>query len=115
MSQSKEFMLLFRFDATQTHQPTEAELAEQNQQWGSFIGNIAMQDKLVSTHHLGFEGKEVSADKSVTDGIYVAQSEMLGGNMIIRAASIDEAVEISKDCPILAIGGRVEVREILPM
>ncbi|MFN8713094.1 MAG: YciI family protein [Bacteroidota bacterium] len=115
MSQSKEFMLIFRFDATQTYQPTEAEMAEQHQHWGSFIGNIAIQEKLISTHQLGFEGKQVSADKSVTDGIYVAQNETLGGNMVIRAASIDEATEISKGCPILAMGGRVEIREILPM
>ncbi|MGL5892287.1 MAG: YciI family protein [Bacteroidia bacterium] len=115
MSQSKEFMLLFRFDATQNYQPTEAEVAEQHQQWGSFIGNIAIQEKLVSTHQLGFSGKEVSADKSVTDGIYVAKNETLGGNMVIRAKSINEAAEISKGCPILAMGGRVEVREILAM
>jgi hypothetical protein len=115
MSQSKEFMLLFRFDATQTYQPTEAELAEQHQHWGGFIGNIAGQGKLVSTYQLGFEGKQVAADKSVSDGIYVAQSETLGGNMVIKAASADEAAELAKGCPILSMGGRVEVREIIPM
>jgi hypothetical protein len=115
MSQSKEFMLLFRFDATQTYQPTEAEMAEQHQQWGSFIGNIAIQEKLVSTYQLGFEGKQVTTDRTVTNGIYVAQSETLGGNMVIRAKSIGEASEIAKGCPILNMGGRVEVREILPM
>jgi hypothetical protein len=108
MSQSKEFMLLFRFDATQTYQPTEAEMAEQHQQWGSFIGNIAIQEKLVSTY-------QVTTDRTVTNGIYVAQSETLGGNMVIRAKSIGEASEIAKGCPILNMGGRVEVREILPM
>ncbi|MCU0434506.1 MAG: YciI family protein [Bacteroidia bacterium] len=115
MSQAKEFMLLFRFDATQNYQPTEAELAEQHQQWGQFIGHIAIQEKLVSTYQLGFTGKLVATDKTTTDGIYMAQNEALGGNMVIKANSIEEAAEMAKNCPILAMGGHVEVREILPM
>ena len=41
--------------------------------------------------------------------------EAIGGYIIIKAGSIDEAAEISKDCPILAMGGNVEVRTIVPM
>ena len=32
--------------------------------------------------------------------------------MIVRAKSLDEAVEMAKACPILSVGGRVEVRDI---
>jgi hypothetical protein len=115
MSQSKEFMLLFRFNPTMGSEPTEAELNEQHQHWGNFIGGIASQGKLVSTHQLGFAGAQVAADKSVTEGIYVAANETLGGNMIISAESLNEAVEFAKNCPILFMGGSVEVREIQPM
>ncbi len=115
MAQQNEFMLLFRYEPVAGYQPTEAELNEMHQHWGAFIGNIAIQEKLVSTHQLGFEGKQIDAGKNVSEGIYIAGNQTLGGNMIIKAATIDEAVEIAKNCPILFMGGSVEVRAINPM
>jgi hypothetical protein len=115
MEKQKEFMLLFSFEPNSSYQPTEAEMNEMHQQWGAFIGKIAIQEKLVSTHQLGFEGKQIAADKSVTEGINIANNKTLGGNMIVKANSLDEAVLIAQDCPILQMGGSVEVRSINPM
>ncbi|MCA6380166.1 MAG: hypothetical protein IM606_00670 [Cytophagales bacterium] len=115
MVQTNEFMLLFRFEPSNDYQPTEAEMNEQHQLWGAFIGNIAIQEKLVSTHQLGFTGKRISADKSVSEGMHVADKQAVGGNMIIKANSLDQAVEMAKECPILLMGGTVEVRNIMSM
>ena len=115
MTDSRNFMMIFRFAPDFAYQPTEEELREQHEQWGKFIGGIAIQEKLVSTHQLGFEGKQISADHAVTEGINIADSKTLGGNMVVRAKSIDEAVEMAKACPILFMGGTVEVRDIIPM
>lgn len=115
MVQKNEFMFVFRLEPISNYQPTAAELSEMHQQWGAFIGNIAIQEKLVSTHQLGFEGMQISADKLVSEGIYIADKHTLSGTMIVRAASISEAAEMAKDCPILGMGGRVEVRSIQPM
>jgi YCII-related domain len=90
MEKQKEFMLLFSFEPNSSYQPTEA-------------------------HQLGFEGKQIAADKSVTEGINIANNKTLGGNMIVKANSLDEAVLIAQDCPILQMGGSVEVRSINPM
>jgi hypothetical protein len=35
--------------------------------------------------------------------------------MIVKANTLDEAVEMAKKCPILHMGGSVEVRAIQPM
>lgn len=115
MEQKKEFMLMFRYEPSFDYQPTAAEMDEMHQQWGAFIGNIAIQEKLVSTHQLGFEGKQISADHSVISGMSISEKQILAGNMIVKANSLDEAVEIAKDCPILLMGGSVEVRDIQPM
>jgi hypothetical protein len=115
MEQKTEFMLVFRYEPNNNYQPTEAEMTEMHQQWGAFIGNIAIQEKLVSTYQLGFEGKQIAANKSVQEGIYIAGNLTLGGNMIVIANSLDEAVEMAKACPILLMGGTVEVRSIQPM
>lgn len=115
MVQTNEFMLLFRFEPSNDYQPTEAEMTEQHQLWGSFIGNIAIQEKLVSTHQLGFTGKRISADKSVSEGMHIAEKQTIGGNMIVKANSFEQAVEMGKECPILLMGGTVEVRNIMAM
>lgn len=115
MVQVNEFMLLFRYEPNNDYQPTEAEMNEMHQQWGAFFGNIAIQEKLVSTHQLGFEGKQIAADGTVSEGIYVADKQVVGGNMVVKAATPEEAVEMAKKCPILFMGGTVEVRAIQPM
>ena len=115
MVQNNEFMLVFRYEPSNDYQPTAAEMNEMHQQWGAFIGNIAIQEKLVSTHQLGFEGKQIFAGKSVTDGICIADSQTLSGNMIVKANAMDEAVAMAQNCPILLMGGTVEVRSIQPM
>lgn len=115
MEQSNEFMLVFRFTPNFNHQPTSEELSEMKNQWGTFIGNVLLQEKLVHTHQLGFEGKRVNPDRSVKDEMVIENDFTLGGNMVVRANSIEEATEIAKESPILKMGGTVEVRNIIPM
>lgn len=114
MTQLKEFMLLFRYEPT-NEQPTEEQLQEMHKQWGEFIGTIAMQGKLVSTHQLGFEGIQISADHSTQEGFHLSEGKIVGGNMILKAESLEVASELAKKCPILFMGGTVEVRDIMPM
>jgi len=114
MSQSKEFMLLFRFEPS-NEQPTQEQLQEMEKQWGEFIGTIAMQGKLVSTHQLGFEGQKVSPDQLIEKGFHISEGQMVAGNMVLKAESIEAATELAKKCPILFMGGTVEVRDVQPM
>ena len=60
-------------------------------------------------------GSVVKPDNVVTDGPYVEVKEAIGGYSIIKASSLEEATELSKGCPILSVGGSVEVRPIIPM
>lgn len=115
MTNSKKFMMIFRFEPNPNDQPTQEEQNQMHQQWGAFIGNLAITEKLISTNQLGFNGKVLSADLSVTEGISLAAGKTVGGNLIVKASSTDEAIELAKGCPILHMGGTVEVRDILPM
>lgn len=115
MSQEKEFMLLFRFEPNFEYVPTESDLAEMQSSWQAFFGKVGAQDQFISTHQLGFEGVVVSADHSVENTIFLEKGLTLGGNMVIKADSLEGAIEIAKECPILSMGGNVEVRGINPM
>jgi len=75
---------------------------------GKYVGDQKLKDdggKRLS----GFNG-----DFRVTDGPYAEAKEVIGGFFTISADSYDEAVDISKDCPHLKYGGRIELREIEP-
>lgn len=111
----KEYMLIFRFQPDPNFQMTPEMEAESAKQWGGWIGAVAGQGKFVNTSQLGFEGAVLNADKSTSQGIYTSESNAIGGNMIVKTDSMEDALEISKGCPILGMGGSVEVREILPM
>ena len=115
MKKEELFMMIFKFTPNFNSEPTEEEKAQMTEAWGSFIGNIAIKEKLISTHQLGFEGKQIQSDQAVSDGISIVENQTMGGNMIVKANSLDEAVEMAKDSPILQMGGTVEVRSIIPM
>nr|WP_197718698.1 YciI family protein [Pedobacter schmidteae] len=114
MALLKEFMLLFRYEPI-NEEPTQEQLNEMHQQWGNFIGNIAQQGKLVSTHQLGFDGRKIAPDTTTSEGFYIFDNQLVGGNMVVKAETIEEATALAKKCPVLFMGGMVEVRDTIPM
>ena len=80
------------------------------------MGSLGAQNKLVSSgNRLASEGRVVKPGKAVTNGPFVEMKEAIGGYIIVRSSSIDEAAELAKGCPILQIGGNVEVRTVVAM
>lgn len=115
MKTEQTFMMLFRFTPNPEYRPTTEEMAQMKEDWGGFIGNIALSEKLVSTYQLGFEGKLVTPDKTVSDGMLISDNKTVSGNMVVKANSLEEATEMAKGSPILKMGGSVEIRSINPM
>jgi hypothetical protein len=113
----KEFLLVFRRDFVAAEsQPSPEQLQAMMKPWQDWMGSLAAQNKLVdSGNRLASEGRVVASNKVVTNGPYVEVKEAIGGYIIVKAASIDEAAELAKDCPILTIGGNVEVRTVVEM
>jgi len=112
-----EFLLIFRrdYETTET-QPSPEHLQNMMKDWQNWMGGIAARNQLVNSgNRLSEDGKVVKPGAVVTNGPYVEIKESIGGYIIVRAGSMEEAAEISKGCPILMIGGNVEVRTIIPM
>jgi hypothetical protein len=105
----KEFMLLFRRPEVNNVSPVEMEaLAKQWQQW---FGKLAAQGNIAQGPvQLNKEGKVLKPGGVVTDGPFVEVREMLGGFVVLKAADLDEAVTLAHGCPVLNIGGSVEIR-----
>ena len=112
-----EFLLVFRRNAVSAEEQLSPEQMQgMMKHWQDWIGGIAAQNKLVSPgNRLGGEGRVLKSDTIITNGPYVEIKEAIGGYIIIKADSLDEATELSKGCPIFAANGNVEVRPIIPM
>jgi hypothetical protein len=110
----KEFILIFRHDnANGKVSPEQMQLwMKQQMDW---INGIAAQNKFVSGTGLLFDdAKVVHHNKIVTNGPFGEIKETLGGYIIVKADSADEAAEFAKGTPILqGEGNTVEVRQIL--
>ncbi len=107
----KEFLLIFRMDYSK--RPGVPEQAEQMmQRWMDWLGKIADEGKLVTKGNRLQNSGKILKNNVVTNGPYTEIKESIGGYSIIKSESYDEAVEKSKGCPVLLVGGSVEVREI---
>jgi hypothetical protein len=109
----EEFILLFRHeDGKKVASPEQMQVwMKQTMDW---IGGIAAQNKFVVGNGLPFEDSRVVGHNNVvTNGPFGDIKETLGGYIIVRADSIDEAVEFAKGSPVLqGEGNTVEVRRI---
>jgi hypothetical protein len=64
-------------------------------------------------HPLETQGKVVRGNqKLVTDGPYAEAKDVVGGYIVVEARNLDHATELSRGCPILGVGGSVEIRPI---
>jgi len=79
-----------------------------------WIAGITAKNKYVSGTGLLFDdAKVVAHDKVVTNGPFGDIKETIGGFMIVKADSVEEAVEFAKGSPVLqGEGNTVEVRKI---
>ena len=112
----KDFLFVFRADYANMPTGTPEQIQEMTKRWMDWVGSIAAQNKLADRgNRLDNSGKVVRSKNVVTNGPYAEIKESIGGYTLIKAESYTDAVELAKDCPIFAMGGNVEVREISPM
>jgi len=108
-----EFMLIFRHqDGTKIASPEQMQIwMKQTMDW---IGGIAAQNKFVEGNGLPFaDARVVHHGNVVTNGPFGEIKETLGGYIIVKADSVEEAVEFAKGSPVLAgDGNTVEVRRL---
>ena len=95
---------------------SESVSPEHMQKWMKWMESLGQKGILVGGEPLQTTGKQVSgAKKIVTDGPFIEAKELVGGYLIVNAKDINDAVEISKGCPIFDVDGKLEVRPILKM
>jgi hypothetical protein len=109
-----EYLLLFRnVSGDGKYLVTPEDMQKAMPKWQAWIGGIAQKGKLVATNPIDYNGKLVNA-KEVKDQPYLVKKELVVGYLILKASTLEEAIEITKTCPIITeYNGSVEVRAMI--
>ncbi len=89
---------------------TPAEGDKVMQAWNSWMGTLGK--SLVDGGNPAGAAKTVASNGKVTDG---GGTNPVTGYSIIEATNLDDAVRLSKGCPVLLSGGSIEVSELMAM
>jgi|ERR1700722_20405452 hypothetical protein len=110
---TSEYLLIFR--NTGWHTNLSPDEIHQNMarftQWFERLNNAG---RFKGGGPLGHYGKILTGKNAVTDGPFAESKEAIAGFFLIRADSLEEAVEIAGGCPGLEYGQTVEVRAMVP-
>ena len=109
---STEFLLVFKRDHKAAElQLTAATLQRHIRYWNEWITNLAVNDQLASQHRSWDTGGRVSSlDRSMVEAPFGEDKGPITSLISIYAYDYQEAKEIARGCPILDIGGTVEIR-----
>ena len=108
------FLYVFRGGVNVGASPQQ--MQEHMQKWAAWIQQLSKTGNFKAGDPLEAEGKVIRGRKKVvTDGPYAEAKDLVGGYLLISAKNLDEAVELSRGCPIFDSEGSVEVRPIRQM
>lgn len=111
-----EYLLLFRnSSANNGYLTTSQDMAEDMPKWQSWIGNIAMQGKLVHTAPVHYGGSIVNNNEIKVGPHKETDSVLVSGFLICKSDNLEDVQEWSKTCPILKYpNSSVEIRPLIP-
>lgn len=82
------------------------------QKWGAWMGGLAQSGSLAGGAPLQGTGKVISGKGA---GDAASGDDSVTGYIMVNAKSMDDAMKIAKGCPLLEIGGNLEIRESIDM
>ncbi len=107
------YMLIFRGTDWSKALSLE-EMQQVSEKWMAWFKGLMASSQAIDGNPLEKDGKIVSGKngKIVSDGPFAESKEAIGGYLMLKVDSMDEAVAIAKQCPGLDYGLRVEVRPV---
>lgn len=108
-----EFMLLLRQPNSGPH-PTPEEMQKIMERFTKWMNDMSAKGIVIATSGLEVTGKVLRGPRgaSLTDGPYPEAKEIVGGYVLLRVDSLEEAVENARACPGLDYKMAVEVRPV---
>jgi hypothetical protein len=116
---SAAYLLVFRETTPERYEEMSVdERRAALERWNAWCDELAAEGRLQAGNTLAPEGREVSraggtrAVANTLDGPFAEAKELIGGYLLLTAASLEEATTIAEGCPNLPYGMEVEVRPV---
>jgi hypothetical protein len=115
-----DFVYLFwnrREDAKRMAESTPEQKKAITARWKVWLEELAKKGHVKDVGApLEFTGNTLQGPKKqITDGPHPEAKDVVGGFSLIIAKDLAKATELAKGCPILELGGGIEVRPIRPL
>jgi hypothetical protein len=108
-----QYLLIVRFK-TDFKPATDSTISVNIKHWQAFMSNLALSGAIAGGYRPSGDGATISGtEKTVANGPYVANNDVLSSVLIIKADNMDAAKAIAAKCPALELGGSVEIRPML--
>jgi hypothetical protein len=109
-----EYVFLYRGVASDR---SPEQMQQSMQKWMAWLKQLGEKGHIKDRGQpLERAGKLVAGKhKTVTDGPFAEAKDVVGGYTLIEASNLEQAVELSKGCPIFEFDGAVEVRPVMKM
>ena len=112
----KEFLLIIRGGQDESGERSPEEVQNHLEHWQQWMSGLLQQEKLIGGQPLQKEGKTLfDHGKKIIDRPLTEGEELVGGYLLIKADSLEQASNISTRCPSFKYGCSIEVREIAPI
>ncbi len=110
----KDFMLIFLGSDYATLGLSPEQMQERMGKWFAWNTKMREQGIIKNGEALTAGGKRITGEnRTVTDGPFAENTEVIGGYYIVQAKDYEAAIAIAQDYPDYDLGGAVEVREVM--
>ena len=111
---TNQYMFLVRGGGCNSSELSPEQMQTKMQEVYAWIEGLTGKGVMSAAQPLTPEGKLVSGQNgsSVSDSMAAESKEAIGGFFIVKAATMDEAVNIARTCPMFKHGGMLEVRQM---
>jgi hypothetical protein len=110
----KDFLFVFRGPTPEDLKLSPEDMQASMQKWMTWIQQLNEKGRYGGGDPLLPAGKTVQGKRPVvTDGPFAEGKELVGGYIIIKAETLEEATELAFGFPDFEQQGSVEVREIM--
>lgn len=107
----EKFMYLFRRGDDLDLSPEACQANDQK--WGKWIHTLVQKDVFVNGEPLHHQAEQVDRLEETLSHCPLSETkETIVGYVVVNARDIEEAIEISRDCPVFETGGNIEVRQL---
>jgi hypothetical protein len=107
-----KYLLLYRNPPGPDRQPSPEEMQQMFAQWNAW--KATWKANVVDVGDGLKHGGKLLKEGKVTDGPLTEAKEIIGGFSIVQAETIQQALDVARECPIVFMpGATIEIREMM--